>query len=955
MDRDDRCASDDATPKEATSDSHPIVWINLLGCGSARRPTIKVPAVRADLVAGSAYFAAMLDGPYRESTQTDAEPIAIEIPPLRDAVFVATTRRGRRRRGATPCPAERLCSLFVRILTEDGRPAEACDILLLWRALCFVGASPAVMETCARAVRDAVGLLRVVGDTDDLPDNAAPCTAPFARDHRVKRMRVDQHANATHIDADVSIPGDPQGLHATVTGSGTTTTRADAVVDDGSKGHDRDWCSATLPTTARAPADNVADDDDRAEERKQRAAPGTVIESADVAVSDAMPPIAVVAYLYALLGGSIAAPGGSDDDDDDGTVRDFVADALLPNPWARFALDWSCASRRRAAAYMRFGQQVIQDCRGTLCDALWCASADHSVRALIAMMRDWASALWPAERLGFVTTSVNAFEHRLAKVALPGATPALFASAVIKRFPVFGPVFFNGTAESALGVFNRLPQGVVLAGGCALYALCRASLIAPRHRFDAERPVDGGDEPVGAEPTNGMADDAERHVCRAAQRAVARCGSVPPGDMDLFIVGASDSARRKAMSSALCAIMEAVPDCRAAVGSSVITLWTPCSPDERLQLVFTNKTRAEAVPAGFDMTHLGVACSRDTGVVVSWGALHALITGATCATPGRVMEPYRASKAHDRGFTLVEVVSQEQQQQQQHCHENDTDLATGSGPRRTYDYVAYSDAKAILAAFAYGQVINDNYCADQPRTHHRRPIEHTAEPLGDARLNLMRVTFATGGRYGAVDRAPPTTVICPTICSVQAATVREARRVHTMRLTIRLPCSYGVVSPKAMTVVSLRRAEVDLVRRAAEAHASPWGLAVLHGWCGGEYGLTLDDACAAVLAGVAPVWWTSALIRSATDTRDGKVHAYTLCVHVAPESHLTDGVTGRRITLEEACAMGDAAVAATVIMGSVVCDQDDAGPFFTVATLVAGAFYPPGVPAILDALKSARA
>ncbi|AVK75630.1 hypothetical protein pneo_cds_23 [Pandoravirus neocaledonia] len=880
MDRDDRCASDDATPKEATSDSHPIVWINLLGCGSARRPTIKVPAVRADLVAGSAYFAAMLDGPYRESTQTDAEPIAIEIPPLRDAVFVATTRRGRRRRGATPCPAERLCSLFVRILTEDGRPAEACDILLLWRALCFVGASPTVMKTCARTVHDAMGLLRVVGDTDRLPDDTVSCTAPFARDRRVKRMRLGAHANDVHIDV-------------------------------------------------------------------------------DVAVSDAMPPIAVVAYLYALLGGPIAPPGGIDgDDDDDGTVRDFVADALLPDPWARFALDWSRASRGRATAYMRFGQQVIQDCRGTLCGALWCASAGHSVRALIAMMRDWASALWPAERLGFVTTSVNAFEHRLANAALPGATPALFASAVIKRFPVFGPVFFNVTAESALGVFNRLPQGVVLAGGCAIYALCRASLVAPRHRFDAERPAGGGDEPVGAEHTDGMTDDAERYICRAAQRAVARCGSVPPGDMDLFIVGASDNARRKAMSSALATIMEAVPDCRAAVGSSVITLWTPRSPDERLQLVFTNKTRAEAVPAGFDMTHLGVACSRDTGVVVSWGALHALITGATCATPGRVVEPYRASKAHDRGFTLVEVVSQEQQQQQQqqqHCHEDDMDLATGGGARRTYDYVAYTDAKAILAAFAYGQVINDNYCADQPRTHHRRSVERTTEPLGDAQLNLMRVTFATGGRYGAVDRAPPTTVICPTICSVQAATVREARRLHTMRLTIRLPCSYGVVSPTAMTVVSLRRAEVDLVRRAAEAHASPWGLAVLHGWCGGEYGLTLDDACAAVLAGIAPVWWTSALIRSPTDTRDGKAHAYTLCVHVAPESHLSDGVTGRRITLEEACAMGDAAVAASVIMGSVVCDQDDAGPFFTVATLVAAAFYPPGVPAILDALKSARA
>lgn len=908
-----------------TPELHPVVWIDLVGCGSARRPTIKVPAIRADLVAGSAYFAAMLDGPYRESRQAGAEAIAVDIPPLRDAVLVTTVQRGRRRRNGAPCPAERLCSAFVRTLTRDGRPPKACDVLLLWRALCFVGASTAVMETCAHVVHDAMGLSDL-GGGGGLADDALPHDA-FVCHRGIKRARVGSHAQDR--DGDAGAPSDYRDLAA-------TPETAEAETDE-----DGGHCSHVV--ARRKTARRSAEDDDGRVERDRPVAPCTVAGPAAVAMPSAMPHITVVAHLYALLGGAIPTVG---DDGGDGTVRDLVADALLPDPWAHFGLDWSRASRTRAAAYMRFGQQVIRDSRVTLCDALWCASADQSARALIAMMRDWASALWPAERLGLLTTGVDAFDHRLAKAVLPDAAPPHFAAAVIKRFPVFGPVFLDATAESAPGVFGRLPQGVVLAGGCALYALCRSSLTARRHQCD-------GDEFVAAYPLDDGVGDAARQTWRAARRAVATCGSVLPGDIDLFIVGPSNSARRTAMALALNAVMDAVSDCRAAVGSSVITLWTPRSPNERLQLVFTDKTRAEAVPVGFDMTHLGVACSRDTGVVISWGALHALATGTTCTTPGRVVEPERASKAQARGFALVDSVQRQQQQHNEKYAESSVRVTAASVAQdRALDYVAYSDAEAVLANFAYGQVVNDNYCADQPRTGDRRQSERTAEPLGDARLNLVRVAFAARRRHVAVDRAPAAIVLCPTICSMSAAVSWRSGR--PLRLTINPPRAYGDVTSSTMAVVDLRRAEVDLVRRAVEARVGPQHLAARHCWRGRERGLTLTDGCAAVLAGIAPPWWTSPLAPSGASVRRGDTSAYALYVHVTAETHLTDGVTGRRLTLEEAREVGDASVAATVVMGSVVCEEDNGGPFFAIATLVAAAFYPLGVPAILDALKSAR-
>lgn len=938
----------DVEPRATTSEPHSIVWVDLVGCGSARRPTIKVPAVRADLVAGSAYFAAMLDGPYRESRQTG--PVAIDIPPLRDAIFVLVSQRGRRRKGAGPCPAERLCSVFVRTIARDGRPPEACDVLLLWRALCFVGASSSVLETCAYVVHDAMGLLDF---GDDRPPDIKVLSNVSSYGHRVKRTRVDVHTRPADHHADTAALGD----HRNRAMAPDIVGKIDSVNndDDGDENRNDLMHSAVCHTTAIEPfsGDTVVDREDQT----RNAAPCTVAGSAATAMTSAMPPIAVIAHLYTLLGGSVPTVGG-DGDGDDGTVRDPIADVLLPDPWAHFGLDWARTLRSRAVSYMRFGQQVIQDTRGTLCDALWCASPEQSMRALIAMMRDWATALWPAERLGFVTTAVDAFEHRLAKAVLPDAAPAHFASAVIRRFPVFGPVFFNGAAESALGVFNRLPRGVVLAGGCALYALCRSSLVARRHQCDGTRAADDGVEYA-------LGDDTGRYLSAVAQRTIETCGSAPPGDIDLFIVGPSDSARRAALAAALGAVMDTVPECQAAVGSSVITLWTPRSPDERLQLVFTDKTHAEAVPAGFDMTHLGVACSRDISVRVSWGTLHALVTGTTCTTPGRVVEPEREQKALTRGFTLVDngqrqcqQAHQRQHQQRQQYDETDMERAAcvdGAGIDQDpppFGYEVYDSVDSILAHFAYGQVVNDNYCTAQPRAHARRPCDRVAQPLGDTRLNLMRVDFAARCHHVVVDRAPAAVVLCPTICSVSDASSLRHNESR-MRLTIKSSCTYGDVTPSSMAAIHLRRAEVDLVRRATEVRAGPQHVAAPRRWCGKDRGLTLDDGCAAVLSGIAPPWWTSPLASSGPGPRNTRTHV--LDVHVTAASHLTDGVTGRRITAREVCDMGDASVAATVVMSSVVCDGENGGPFFAVATLVAAAFYPLNAPAILDALKGVRA
>nr|UDO47228.1 hypothetical protein [Pandoravirus massiliensis] len=957
MKRADQVANADASLDGVTTTPRPIVWIDMLGCGSARRPTIKVPAVRADLAAGSAYFAAMLDGPYRESSQADDGLISVDIPPLRDAIFVVTARPGRRGQGRAPCSAEQLCSVFVRAITRDGRPPEACHVLLMWRALCFVGASPVVMETCARVVHDA---MRLAGPCNDhrLGD-ATFLRAVSVSDRRAKKARIDSHAHKADQGADAG-PGDDLGPPSEIT-----------MIDDGDDDGGGDDNSAThgrdplhhVPGHAMANAHDDQEDNER-DARDQQGAMCTVSGPATVVETSVMPPFAVVAHLYGLLGGSRPITrqsdqhrrddhrdndnndnGGNDndsdnDDDGDGTVRDPVYDALLPDPWAHFALDWACTSRARARSYMRFGQQVIKDVRGTVCDMLWCTSPDRSVRALVSMMRDWSAALWPAERTGFLPTGVDAFEHRLAKAVLPGATPARFASAVVDRFPVFGPVFLDPGAEWALGVFDRLPRGVVLAGGCALYALCRSSLTAEHClRGDDKHTTDRA-----VEADVDRKDAAGRYVCDASRRTIETCGSVPPGDIDLFIVGPTDSARRAALALALEAVMEAVPDCRAAVGSSVITLWTPRSPTERLQLIFTNKTRAEAVPAGFDMTHLRAACSRDTSVYVSWAALHSLVTGTTCATPGRVVEPERASKALTRGFALARDAHQ------QHHKAAPCAAAATTDQERTFDYVAYADAEAILAGFAYGQVVNDNYCANLPWAHDRHASGRVVEPLGDARLGLTRVTFSERRHYMAVDRAPMSVVLCPTICSTRPGPSHASKR--TMLLVIRPPRAYGNLTRLSMSIVDLRRAEVDLVRRATEVHVGPRHSDTARQqrhWHGKERGLTLADACAAVLAGVSPPWWMSPLTTRGDCVR-GADDAHTLNVHVTPETHLTEGVTGRRITPREARDMGGAAVAATVVMGSAVCQESNGGPFFVVATLVSAAFYPPGFVSVLDAL-----
>jgi len=352
-------------------------------------------------------------------------------------------------------------------------------------------------------------------------------------------------------------------------------------------------------------------------------------------------------------------------------------------------------------------------------------------------------------------------------IGIAGYSPRRFEAAIRERFPVLGGVFFphpsaphyRRPAEHERDYVGlHMPSGLVLAGGCAVHALCRSvSWLRRRTKGQADR-----DEP-GSRFEGDCRTGKER--CRTDKRARDKrreddADLAVPDDMDMWITGPSERARRHLLAKTLAIIYRIVPDARAIIEGSVITIRAPSAPTESIQLVYTDKTCPTHVPLAFNMAHLVVNCTSNYGLRVSWASLCALVRGITWAMPGRGIGADRLAKARARGFMLEEPLHRCSYQADPtvatvgapgvhpdasilpyEIHANDSeqygpmcDVRQASNDNNDdgddddddddakQDEAYYTDPESILREFTYGPIVSGGYrCAetlafaDQPR------------------------------------------------------------------------------------------------------------------------------------------------------------------------------------------------------------------------------------------------
>ncbi|AGO82016.1 hypothetical protein pdul_cds_111 [Pandoravirus dulcis] len=210
-------------------------------------------------------------------------------------------------------------------------------------------------------------------------------------------------------------------------------------------------------------------------------------------------------------------------------------------------------------------------------------------------------------------------------------------------------------------------------------------------------------------------------VVDAVQRRPLRV-RLPDSDMDVWVVGADDTARRASFRRIVGDLAEALPRHRLTVCGSVVTLALPGVPAESVQVIFTDARCGGDVTAQFDLSHAAAYYDGRT-VWAMWDCAWSLVTRRTDAIGSRRVRRARLGRAARKGFAPSEALYR---------------LATDDAPPSAHasnEVACPADAASLLAALLYRPIDAHRYRAHarlQVDTLHRlldEPVYLSMPPL----------------------------------------------------------------------------------------------------------------------------------------------------------------------------------------------------------------------------------
>lgn len=205
-------------------------------------------------------------------------------------------------------------------------------------------------------------------------------------------------------------------------------------------------------------------------------------------------------------------------------------------------------------------------------------------------------------------------------------------------------------------------------------------------------------------------------VVDAVQREPLRA-RLPDSDMDVWVVGIDDAARRASFRRIVGDLAEALPRHRLTVCGSVVTLALPDVPAESVQVIFTDARCGGDVIARFDLSHAAAYYDGRT-VWAMWDCAWSLVTRRTDAISSRRVRRARLDRAARKGFAPLEALYR---------------LATADAPPSAHgpnEVACPADAASLLAALLYRPIDAHRYSA------HARPGADTLHTLLDEPIYL---------------------------------------------------------------------------------------------------------------------------------------------------------------------------------------------------------------------------
>ncbi|BCU03291.1 hypothetical protein [Pandoravirus japonicus] len=168
------------------------------------------------------------------------------------------------------------------------------------------------------------------------------------------------------------------------------------------------------------------------------------------------------------------------------------------------------------------------------------------------------------------------------------------------------------------------------------------------------------------------------------------------GDMDVWVVGIDDAARRASFQRIVVHLAEALPRHRLTVCGSVVTLALPSAPAESVQVIFTDARCGGDVIARFDLSH-AAAYYDGRSVWAMWDCAWSLVTRRTDAIGGRRVRRARLDRAARKGFAPSEALYR---------------LATEDAPPSAHassEVACPADVASLLAALLYRPIDAHRY------------------------------------------------------------------------------------------------------------------------------------------------------------------------------------------------------------------------------------------------------